>query len=170
MVPLYQLVGIEFFGISRFLRNTLPWANVQWWGVVNITNDLGSAWHLDKTNPNGESLVQGSTDLVGFLMILDGERLDIQDTRKWYDEFRERELGWSWYRQNNLSWAEIVGILQQIQPNKVSESDKLTILQHIGLIDNDFCLTPKGESLLNEQTASSRRYITFQERELNDEQ
>ena len=30
----YQLIGIEFFGINRFLRHALPWGCVQWWGAV----------------------------------------------------------------------------------------------------------------------------------------
>jgi len=167
--PVYQLIGIEFFGINRLLRSALPWAYVQWWGVVRIESDLRIAWRLDKVNPKGESLIPGRSELTGFLIMLDNECLSIAETRKWYNELREREFGWSWYRENNTSWREVVNFLQQTQAGQITNHTTLIKLRDIGLLTWDFQLTSKGKSLFHEQTASDRRHITFQGRELPNE-
>src|SRR5690349_3604039 len=71
-----QLIGLEFFGINHFLRNCLPWGEVQWWVLVRLFQvDRHFFWRLDTNNPRGESLVLGSGQVVSFLVLLNGKHL-----------------------------------------------------------------------------------------------
>jgi phosphohistidine swiveling domain-containing protein len=154
-----QLIGVEFFGISRFLRNLLPWSSLQWWGAVRVDASLLNAWELDRINPNGESLVSRSHDLVAFVVILDGQRLTVKDTRRWYQEFRERELGWAWYKENNLSFRSIVDSLRDIEIGATANDDEIGKLRTIGLVTEENALTSQGVSLLSSETASERKHL-----------
>jgi len=164
----YQFIGIEFFAINRFLRNYLPWGCVQWWGLVELWEPT-QFWRLDKINPQGESLVTGECDLVGFTVTLNGKCLTTMETREFYNELRKREYGWNWYKENNTSWREIVGTLQRVQTGQPTNQNMLTKCQAVGLLTQDFQLSSVGYSLLCEQTAAGRRHITFAGRELQDE-
>lgn len=165
---MYQLVGIEFFGINRLLRHVLPWGRVQWWGAVLIDSSHGDAWQLDRINPNGESLVARSRELAANLIILDDKRLTVDETRRWYHLFRERELGWSWYKDNNLSSREIVESLQDLKRG-VAVNESTTIkLRGVGLLSAEMALTTQGVSLIENQTARDRKHLSFEGRVLTD--
>jgi phosphohistidine swiveling domain-containing protein len=164
----YQLVGVEFFGINRLLRHALPWGCVQWWGAVRIDSSLLDAWELDRVNPNGESLVARSRELAALLITLDDKPLTVEKTRKWYQEFRERELGWSWYRDNNLSIREVVDILQDMKMGRGVDERNVIKLRSIGLLSAEVALTTQGLSLIENQTARDRRHLTFEGRVLTD--
>jgi phosphohistidine swiveling domain-containing protein len=165
-----QLIGLEFFGINRFLRNYLPWACVQWWVVVRLSSsEPGLYWRLDRINPQGESLIPGERKLVGLLVILNGKCLTTMETRRFYNELRKRELGWDWYKENNTSWREVVGTLQSVQTGQPTDRTMLTKCQVMGLLTKDLQLSSVGSSLLFEQTTANRRHISFAGRELRDE-
>jgi len=165
---MYQLIGIEFFGINRFLRHALPWGCVQWWGAVRIDPSLGDAWQLDRINPNGESLVARSHELAAQLIILDNERLTVDKTRKWYQLFRERELGWSWYKENNLTWREVVESVQDMNMGVAVSESTMNKLQGIGLLSAGMALTPQGVSLIESQTVRDRKHLGFEGTVLTD--
>ena len=159
-----QLIGIEFFGINRFLRNYLNWGCVQWWVLVRLS-DLGSEqfWCLDRINPQGESLITGEFDLVGFVVILDGKCLTIIESREFYNKLRKREFGWDWYKENNICWREVVETLRCVQTGQPADQAMLVKCQTIGLLTQDFHLSSVGSFMLCEQTAADRRHITFKE-------
>jgi phosphohistidine swiveling domain-containing protein len=165
-----QLVGIEFFGINRLLRNYLPWWCVQCWAIVRFYHlEYEPYWRLDRINPRGESLIPGSRELVGFLVVLNDRCLTTTEARRFYNELRKRELGWDWYKENNTSWREVVGTLQCVQTGQPTDQTMLTKYQTVGLLTQDFQLSSAGLSLLCDQTAAERRHITFSGRELRDE-
>lgn len=166
----FQLVGLECFGINRYLRNHLDWSCVQWWTIVRLLGPEPKCfWLLDRTNPRGESLTPGRREFVAFLVIRDGRFLTILEAREWYNELRKRELGWDWYRENNTSWRQVESTLQCVHRRQPADQTMLTKCQRIGLLTRDLQLSPVGSSILREQTAASRRLITFAGREIRDE-
>ncbi|HKO98146.1 MAG TPA: pyruvate, phosphate dikinase [Pyrinomonadaceae bacterium] len=165
----YQLVGLEFFGINRFLRHALPWGCLQWWGAVQIDSSLGDAWQLDRINPTGESLVARSHELAAQLIILDNERLRVDETRRWYQLFRERELGWSWYKDNDLSSREVVESLQDLKMGVPVNEQTMIKLRGVGLLSAEMELTSQGLSLIESQTACERKHLSFEGRILSDD-
>src|SRR5207244_1394702 len=130
-----QLVGLEFFGINHFLRNCLPWGEVQWWVLVRLSQlDRHFFWRLDTSNPLGESLVPGLGQLVGFLVLLNGKCLTPLEMKIFYNELRKRALGWSWYQEQNTSWREVVNTLQAFWPGQHVDKGALAKCQDIGLL------------------------------------
>jgi hypothetical protein len=164
----YQLIGIEFFGINRFLRHALPWGCVQWWGAVRIDPSLSDAWELDRINPDGESLVARSHELAAQLIILDNRRLTVGETRRWYQLLRERELAWSWYKDNNLSSRQVVESLQLLKRGDSVSDSTIIKLRTIGLLSAEIELTPQGRSLIESQTARDRKHLSFEGKVLTD--
>jgi phosphohistidine swiveling domain-containing protein len=164
----YQLVGVEFFGINRHLRHALPWSCVQWWGALRTDPSFGDAWQLDKVNPSGESLVARGHELAGHLIVLDNQRLTECETRRWYQELRERELGWSWYQDNNLSSREVVESLQDLKMGVPVNEQTMIKLRGIGLLSAEMELTAQGLSLIESQTARERKHLSFEGRILSD--
>ena len=159
---LAQLIGIEFFGINRWLRNCLPWGCLQWWGVVRLHSlELGRRWRLDKMNPRGESLVPGERNLEGFLVVLDSELLDIMKTKVFYSELRKREFGWNWYKKNNTSWQEVVEALRHVERGQTVHQALLAKCHSLCLLTQNFQLSSVGSWLLHEETATERRHFSF---------
>jgi phosphohistidine swiveling domain-containing protein len=165
---LYQLIGVEFFGINRFLRYALPWSSVQWWVAVRLDPSLLDAWELDKINPNGESLVARSHELAALLILLDNKPLTVEETRVWYHNLRERELGWSWYRENGLGIREVIDILRDVDRGVTVKEEKILKLRCIGLLSPEMALTPQGLSLIERKNARDRKHLSFQGRVLTD--
>ncbi len=168
--PIIQLVGLEFFGINHFIRNYLEWGYVQWWITTQLPGtSIEDAWSLDRSNPQGESLLSGAKDLITFLVVLDGKCLTPQETRAFYNELRKRELGWDWYREHGVSRLEIVDLLKEVQEGRSTNSSLLRKCVDMGLVTDNLRCSSTGLSLLFEQPALSRRHITFAGRELQDE-
>jgi hypothetical protein len=86
-----------------------------------------------------------------------------------YNELRKRELGWDWYREQDISWLEIIDALKEIQEGRPASPGLLRKCVDMGLVTDDLRCTSTGLSLLFEQTALSRCHITFLGREVQDE-
>jgi hypothetical protein len=141
---------------------------VQWWGALRTDPSFGDAWQLDKVNPSGESLVARGHELAGHLIVLDNQRLTECETRRWYQELRERELGWSWYQDNNLSSREVVESLQDLKMGVPVNEQTMIKLRGIGLLSAEMELTAQGLSLIESQTARERKHLSFEGRILSD--
>ena len=157
----FQVVGVEFFGLNRFVQNFLDWAIIQVWLAVRIDELEQSFWCLDRTNPNGESVIPGSVNIIGYIILLNGKVLSIEETKKFYNELRHREYNWKWYEKNNTSWREIVNALNAIQKNEYPLSNVLANCKSLGLLDSNMNITDVGSSLLIEQSAVMRKQITY---------
>jgi hypothetical protein len=160
-MSLVQLIGLELFSINHFLRNYLQWGNVQWWVAVQPMSIPVQRWWLDKSNPQGESLIPGAGELVGFVIVLDGRCLSEAETRIFYNEVRKREQVWDWYKDNDLSWLEVVDTLRSTLSGIQVDQAVQRKCQKIGLLTQDLQLSSTGASLLFEQTASERKSIIF---------
>jgi hypothetical protein len=168
--PVIQLVGLEFFGINHFIRNYLEWGYVQWWITTQLPGaNMEDAWSLDKSNPQGESLLSGAKELITFLVVLDGKCLTPLQTRAFYNELRKRELGWGWYRDQDVSWLEIVDALREIQEGRSTNPSILGKCVEMGIVTDNLRCSSTGLSLLFEQVATERRRISFAGKELQDE-
>ncbi len=168
--PPIQLVGIEFFGINRFLRHYLPWSDIQWWSLIRLSHaEINYIWRLDNSNPRGESLVPGLGELIGFLVLLNGRCLTLLETKAFYNDLRKRAFGWNWYQEHNTSWREVIDTLQRYWHGSHVDKEVLAKYQDIGLLTKEWQLSPVGVALLLEQTAVQRRNITFAGRKLLDE-
>jgi hypothetical protein len=93
----------------------------------------------------------------------------IPEIRSWYNEFRTREFGWSWYKENDISWIEVIHLLQNIYDGIELDNSKLFLLRDIGFLTEDLHVNLKGKSVFQTQTARDRRYITFAGKELHHE-
>jgi phosphohistidine swiveling domain-containing protein len=162
-----QLVGIGFFGINRLIRNYLPWGYLQWWVVVR-SGEYEKRWRLDRTNPHGESLLTGVTDIVSYAVVLNGETLDPAQMRAFYNELRKREISYDWYRTNNLSWYEVVDALKKHLAGKKADRHVLRHCQQQGLLDEQLRPLPGCRHLVYEQTAQQRRRLSFAEADVAD--
>lgn len=157
-----QLVGMEFFGISRLVRNYLTWGNVQWWAVVRLKGTQGRpGWRLDTTNPRGENVIPVECEMEGYLVMVDGKGLSPRETREFYNELRKREIHWDWYEKNSTCWREIVFDFARLSRGEPVALPKLVKYRSAGLLIDDFQLSPAGRAIIISETATNRRNISF---------
>jgi hypothetical protein len=161
-----QLVGVEFFGVNRFLTTCLPWGCIEWWGV--IATDENRLWQLDRTNPHGESLKEGPEDLAAFLAVVDDRQLSPEETKLFYNQLRSQEVGWGWYRENNISWRELRDAVVSVSQRRPVEEAVVRTCVKAGLLSPSGVLSAAGISLISEWTSEGRRDMScFPERGLS---
>jgi hypothetical protein len=166
---LVQLIGMEFFGVNRHLRNFLSWANIQWWAAVRWYPEREVLpWRLDRTNPNGENIIPDMSEVVGFIVTLNDNVLTAEETKIFYNELRKREYQWHWYNDNKTSWREVLSSLQKIENGKSIELEIVKRFQILGLLDGNQKITNISSSILSNQNAIERKPISFCGRILNE--
>src|SRR6185295_8097712 len=101
-------------------------------------------------------LVARSHELAALLILLDNKPLTVEETRVWYHNLRERELGWSWYRENGLGIREVIDILRDVDRGVTVKEEKILKLRCIGLLSAEMALTPQGLSLIERKNARDR--------------
>jgi hypothetical protein len=118
-------------------------------------------WRLDRTNLQGEALTDGDRNLIAYLVICNGKPLSPSETASFYNELRERDLGWKWFRENNIGWLEIVDALQSLREGKQPNDKVIACLSNQGLVSPMNTVSSIGMSLLVNQTASERKTVQF---------
>jgi hypothetical protein len=157
---------VEFFGVNRFLTTCLPWGCIEWWGV--IATDENRLWQLDRTNPHGESLKEGPEDLAAFLAVVDDRQLSPEETKLFYNQLRSQEVGWGWYRENNISWRELRDAVVSVSQRRPVEEAVVRTCVKAGLLSPSGVLSAAGISLISEWTSEGRRDMScFPERGLS---
>jgi len=158
--PDAQLIGIEFFGINRYVRNLLDIATIQWWAVVR-TRATHDRWRLDKTNPSGESLQLGAEEYCAYLVSVNGRFLGSRETNSLYGEIRNREFGWLWYERHKLGWRQVVDTLQRTADGIRPTTRLGSICAGLGLLTKAGMITELGASAVRTESAADRRDLTF---------
>ena len=148
-----QLVGEEFFSISYHVPELIDIATVRiYWAV-----ECGSPrelWRIDRTDPAGEKLLQGSGNLKALKIVVNDATVPHNVLGAFYNSLCRREYFWNWYSANKISRHEIVDAMtkrEQVLSQRVRR-----LAQSAGLISGRGVITHVGESLLHLSTASER--------------
>jgi phosphohistidine swiveling domain-containing protein len=153
-----QLVGLEFFGINSYLKNYLEYESFQFWFALSIVDDDQPIWSLNKINPNGEQIIINDINYLSkILLVRNGRVVNINEMYLIYEQLRDRELGWDWYKKNNISWPEVKTIIKNIIDGGFVEDSNIDLLSQIDLLDKKGSVTLPGLSLISEHNAVDRR-------------
>ncbi len=148
-----QVIGEEFFSINFHVPELIDIATVRicWAVQCNTPADL---WRLDRTNPAGEKLLRGSTDIKALKVVVNDATVPHSVLGAFYNAFRRREYYWDWYRANNISRREIIGALKE--SNAAVSSRARDLARRAGLVSDADVITAAGESLLRPSSAVER--------------
>ncbi len=147
-----QLVGMDFFGISRFVPHLIDVATVRLVLEVRLRT-AEDTWHLDATNPRGDSIIPGSHVLTGSALWVNDAKVELCDIPTFYNFFRRREYYWRWYEANNISRDDIIEFLRNGDFDHQRTSTIYPLAFRLGLIKHGK-LTLSGKALImNDENA-----------------
>jgi phosphohistidine swiveling domain-containing protein len=152
-----QLIGEEFFSINFHVPELIDIATVRiYWAVQCRTPE--ELWRLDRTNPSGEKLLRGSTDLKALKIVINDAPVPLGVLGPFYNALRLREYYWDWYRANNISRREIIESLTKGK-NRIPGRAWVQA-QRAGLVSERGIVTGVGESLLRPSNALERARVS----------
>jgi len=147
-----QLIGYEYFDINRYVPHLIDISDIRILLNIQLHSD-SEAWFLDYSNPDGESLVANSENIIGYSIYINGAKISHSDLPQFYNIVRKREYCWTWYEYNKTSHEKIVDFLKTYRKKRCS-NDKLYLnCTQLGLIQNGE-LTSAGLSLIGQRTWS----------------
>jgi phosphohistidine swiveling domain-containing protein len=153
-----QLVGEEFFSINFHVPELIDIATIRIYWAVECKNPQ-QLWRLDRTNPAGEKLLQGSANLTALKIVVNDATVPQDTLGAFYNALRRREYYWNWYNANSICRREIIdGMMNRkgALPVRVR-----ALAQRAGLVSGQSAITRVGESLLRPSTASERAHSSF---------
>ncbi len=141
-----QLIGEEFFNISRYLPNLIDIYKVKIIVEVQTNSDTGLSF-LDFTNPSGESIIINDNNIIRYYIEINDQPINIDKLPLLYNTFRKREYFWTWYSENITSHKEIVDFLNKPEKERI-KNYRLNIFAHeLELLENNL-LTNSGKALI----------------------
>jgi phosphohistidine swiveling domain-containing protein len=150
-----QLVGEEFFSINHHVPELIDIATIRMYWAVECKSP-SELWRLDRTNPGGEKLLRGSTNLMALKIIVNDATVSHDVLGVFYNALRRREYYWKWYTANNISRQQLTDGMRK---REVSFPQRIRLVAHrAGLISERGSITRVGESLLRSSTASERAH------------
>jgi hypothetical protein len=153
-----QLVGEEFFSINYYVPELIDVASIRIYWAVECSPGC-HLWRLDRTNPGGEKLLEGSGDLRAVKYVVNGATIPRADIGAFYNSIRRREYCWNWYGANEVSRREIVDSLKNREGTTGRRARELA--RHAGLISWQSELTEVGDSLLHPANAAERATMSI---------
>jgi phosphohistidine swiveling domain-containing protein len=141
-----QLIGFEYFGINRYLPHLVDISTITFLMEIE-SNGESDKWFLDRTNPNGESLVVSSDQTHAYHLLINDAVSSYYDLPLLYDSLRRREYFWRFYETNHTSYEEIVDFLSAWPNRRRANSSLAPLCFELGLIRGSK-RTTAGESLL----------------------
>jgi len=141
-----QLVGMEFFGLNRYIPHLVDVATITILLELDVRGE-DNEWFLDFTNPAGESLVVGSESVRAYRLLINDVDVEHDDIPQFYNSLRCREYGWRVFEENATTYSEIANELANWIPKQSVNTPSLPLCYELGLIRNRK-LTLAGESLL----------------------
>jgi hypothetical protein len=148
-----QLVGEEFFSINYHVPELIDIATIRLYWAVECESPA-ALWRIDRTNPAGERLLEGSADVKALKIVVNDATVPQNLLPAVYNLLRRREYFWNWYGGNKISRREIVDGMKKGSPVFRRRARELAV--QAGLISKTGVITFLGESLLNPSTASAR--------------
>jgi phosphohistidine swiveling domain-containing protein len=148
-----QIVGEEYFSINTHVPELIDISTIRVYWAVECDSPR-TLWRIDRTNPRGEKLLQGSGALRCLKVVVNDASVPLATLGAFYNSLRRREYFWTWYAANNISRRELVhAILECPHMNSL----KLRALaRRAGLITQTGVKSPTGESLVRPTTAGHR--------------
>lgn len=151
-----QLVGEEFFSINCHVPELIEIATIRLYWTVECASPA-ELWRIDRTNPAGEKLREGSADLKALKVVVNDATVSSDLLPIVYNSLRRHEYFWNWYRANRVSRREIVDLM--MRPKQFSRRQAREVAERAGLISETDVITFLGESLLHPSTASERARV-----------
>ena len=107
-----QLVGEEFLSINYHVPEWIDIATMRLYWAVECESPA-ELWRIDRTNPGGEKLLEGSAELKALKIVVDDATVPSDLLPTLYNSLRRREYFWNWYSANKISRHEIVDFLTE---------------------------------------------------------
>ncbi|KAA6323157.1 Pyruvate phosphate dikinase [termite gut metagenome] len=142
-----QLIGEEFFNISKYLPNYIDIYKVKLYTQIQA-NSEGELSFLDCTNIKGESLVIRSNNIKKFYLEINDQRINIDRLATLYNIFRKREYFWNWYFENFTTHQEMIDFLNKSKDERIKDFRLNTYAHELELLENDI-LTNSGQALIS---------------------
>jgi phosphohistidine swiveling domain-containing protein len=150
-----QLVGEEFFSINYYVPELIDIGTVRLYCAIECEKP-GELWRIDRTNPAGEKLLRGSTNLGALKVVVNDATVPSETLRAFYNALRRREYYWDWYGATRVSRLEIIDGLKR--PRDVMPLRVRQLAERAGLVSTQGTITNVGRSLLRPSTASERAH------------
>jgi len=141
----YQLIGEEFFNISKFIPKLIDIYKVKIYFEIQTDSENGLSF-LDFTNPRGESIVLKDNNIVSVYFEINDQEIKLNDLPALYSTFRKREYFWIWYSENLTSHKEIVDFVNKPKEDRIKNFRLNTYAHELELLENDL-LTNSGNAL-----------------------
>jgi phosphohistidine swiveling domain-containing protein len=148
-----QIVGEEFFCINTYVPELIDISTIRVYWAVECDSPR-TLWRVDRTNPRGEKLLQGSGALRCLKVVVNDASVPLATLGAFYNSLRRREYFWTWYAANDTSRRELVHAMTE--PDHKDSSKALVLAERAGLITKTGTKSPAGESLVQPTTASLR--------------
>jgi phosphohistidine swiveling domain-containing protein len=147
-----QIVGEEFFSINYHVPELIDIATIRLYWVVECENPA-ELWRVERTNPAGEKLVEGSARVSAVKIMVNDAVVPQPLLPNVYNSLRRREYFWSRYDENNTSRHEIVDAMMN---GRAFRQPVRELAMSCGLISPTGAITSVGKSLLDPSSASER--------------
>jgi phosphohistidine swiveling domain-containing protein len=142
-----QLVGEEFYDISKYLPNLIDIYNVKIFMEIEVNSDDHYSF-LDFTNINGESLVVNDTNILRYYIEINEQEIEENRLPSLYNVFRKREYFWTWYSENKTSHEEMICFLKKSNKERIDNFRLNTYAHELELLENN-TLTNSGKHLIS---------------------
>jgi len=141
-----QLIGEEFFNISKYLPNYIDIYKIRIFFQVQMYNDNELSF-LDYTNIKGESIVLNSNNINKVYIEINDQVIDIKELPRLYNIFRKREYFWTWYNENLTTHKEMIDFLNKPKRERIKNFRMNVYAHELELLENNL-LTKSGKSLI----------------------
>lgn len=141
-----QLIGEEYFNISKYLPNYIDIYKVRIYFQVQIEYEKELSF-LDYTNIKGESIILNSSNIDKVYLEINDQTIDIKELPHLYNIFRKREYFWTWYNENLTTHKEMIDFLNKPKRERIKNYRMNVYAHELELIENNL-LTKSGKSLI----------------------
>jgi hypothetical protein len=86
----YQLIGFEFFDLSKYIEHLPDISKVEFHILVSLWSE-DQGWFLDRTNLDGESLVASDDIIVAYNLFVNDASVYLSELPCFYHAVRRRE-------------------------------------------------------------------------------
>ena len=149
-----QLIGEEFFSINHYAPDYLEFSTIRIYAAVRC-QEPADLWRIDRTNPCGEKLLEGSADVLALKVVVNDASVPLSELAPFYTFFRLKERFWKWYRASNTSRQEVKKLLSNLSAPQQNLALRNQLVE-AGLLSAGGALTSVGASLLHPSNALAR--------------
>lgn len=158
--PELQTIGEEFFDINHCVPHCPEIGSIRIYATVACSQD-DVRWSIDRTNPRGEKLNEGSKDLVALKVVVNDASVAFDDLPSFYNYLRKKEYFWGWYRGHGVTRQEMIRFLATRHAPDSARVRLATACREAGLLSSTGEVTATGRSLLDKTPVTHRKNVNI---------